>query len=449
MKIRLIQRKVVRQWPFLLVCIRKISGVSVGVSGESGKGDTPTMALTDVSIRALKPREKPYKAADGKGLYLYVTPAGGKLWRFKFRAHGKEKLLSLGAYPDLGLAAAREARDKARSLIVTGRDPAVEKRRAKARGIEEGVHTFDSVAGEFIEKRQREGMAASTVSKAEWFRTLLKPAIGREPVGQVDPQMLLAALKRFEGRGNYETASRARSFASRVFRYAVATGRATADPAALLSGALTARKATNFAAILDPIKFGGFLRAIEDFSGSPAIKLALQIAPHVFVRPGELRHAVWAEINFDEKIWRIPANRMKARRPHGVPLSRQVLAYLRELNQITGPAGYLFPSIRTRARPMSENTLNACFRRLGYGPDEVTAHGLRATASTLLNESNLWNPDAIERALAHGDSDAVRGFYHRGEHWPERVKMAQWWSDYLDTLRSGAQILQLKQRREG
>lgn len=408
------------------------------------------MPLSDRAIKALKPRSKPYKAADERGLYLQVTPAGGKLWRFKYRHIGKEKLLAIGSYPDIGLAAARKARDSARELIAAGGDPAAEKRKDKFRRVEEAAQTFDAVAGEFITKRMRGGMTKSTADKAEWFRSLLRSAIGAHPVGRIDAQMLLTALQKIEARGHHETASRVRSFASRVFRYAVATARSSSDPAALLTGALTAPKVTHRAAILDPIKLGELLRAVDGFSGHPVTRLALQIAPHVFVRPGELRHAVWAEFDLaEEQVWRIPATRMKGRRAHAVPLSRQVVALFLELRELTGPAGFLFPSIRTTARPMSENTVNAAFRRLGYGTDEITAHGLRATASTLLNESGKWNPDAIERALAHGDSDAVRGAYARGQFWDERVKMMQWWSDHLDMLRKGGEVVPLKRKAKG
>ena len=223
----------------------------------------------------------------------------------------------------------------------------------------------------------------------------------------------------------------------------MATGRAKADPAALLKGALISPKARYYAAILDPAKLGELLRAIDDFSGSPITRFALQLAPHVFVRPGELRHAEWNEIDLGEAVWRIPAGKMKARREHSVPLSRQVIALFRDLRALTGPKGVVFPALHTTRRPMSENTVNAAFRRMGFDKDEVTAHGLRSTASTLLNESGLWNPDAIERALAHGFSDAVRGAYHRGQHWEERVRMAQWWSDFLDELKMGAEVVVL------
>ena len=307
----------------------------------------------------------------------------------------------------------------------------MERKRDKASARVSADDSFDRLAAEYVAKMEKEDRAPTTLAKARWFALLLKPAIGAMPVSEVDPQMLLAALKKLEGRGNYETAKKARSFASRVFRYAVATGRAKVDPAALLSGALIAPKAKHYAAILDPIALGGLLRAIGSYTGSLVTKLALQIAPHVFVRPGELRHAEWSELNLIEGIWAIPAGRMKARRPHSVPLSRQVIELFKELHKITGPSGYVFPALYSPRRPMSENTLNVAFRRMGFDKDEVTAHGLRATASTLLNESGLWSPDAIERALAHGFSDAVRGAYHRGSHWPERVKMAQWWSDHL------------------
>lgn len=237
-------------------------------------------------------------------------------------------------------------------------------------------------------------------------------------------------------------------FASRVFRYGVATGRCKTDPATLLSGALVSPKAKHHAAILEPAKLGEFLRAIDGFNGNSVTRYAMKIAPHVFVRPGELRHAEWDEFDLQAAIWNIPAGKMKARRAHSVPLSKQVLGYLHELSELHGQSGYVFPSLYTPTRPMSENTLNVAFRRMGYGKDEVTAHGFRATASTLLNESGKWNPDAIERALAHGDSDAVRGAYQRGSYWQERVKMAAWRSDYLDQLKAGGKIVPFDKQKK-
>lgn len=403
------------------------------------------MALNDTVIKAAKPRGKDWKLPDEKGLYLLVTPAGGKLWRFKFRYLGKEKKLSLGAYPEVSLAKARKLRDAAREQLADGHDPALERKKAKFTAKLSAGITFAAVAREYIDSKMvGDGKAEATISKARWFLAQLEPAIGTMPLADVDPQMLLAALKRLEAKGRHETAKKCRSFASRVFRYGVATGRCKSDPAQLLQGALITPKARHYAAILEPMKLGQLLRAIEAFSGSPVTMAALRIAPHVFVRPGELRHAEWSEFDLKEGIWNLPAAKMKARRPHAVPLSRQVREVLKDLHPLTGRGKYVFPSAHGASRPMSENTLNASFRRMGFDKDEVTAHGLRATASTLLNESGEWNPDAIERALAHGESNATRGAYHRGLHWDERVKMAQWWSNYLDELRDGSGVISIR-----
>lgn len=395
------------------------------------------MALKDTEIRAFRPDDKPFKKADGKGLYLEVFPNGSKLWRLKYRFGGKEKRLALGSYPVVTLADARKKRDQAKVQIENGVDPSLERKRKKASAKLSADDSFNAIGAEYIAKMKKEGRAEATLSKAHWFLSLLKPSIGAMPIREVDPQLLLAALKKLEGLGNYETAKRTRSFASRIFRYAVATGRASSDPAALLSGALVSAKARHYAAILEPKKLGELLRAIDGFTGSPVTKLGLQIAPHVFVRPGELRHAEWHEIDFEGAVWKIPPNKMKARRPHAVPLSPQVVQLFLQLKELTGPEGYIFPAMHTSKRPMSENTVNSAFRRLGFSKEEITAHGLRSSASTLLNESGIWNPDAIERALAHGFSDAVRGAYHRGEHWDERVRMAHWWSNFLDKLKAG------------
>lgn len=395
------------------------------------------MALTDAQIRSFGAIDHSYRQADGKGLYIEIFSSGSKLWRLKYRFSGKEKRLALGSYPEVSLAEARKRRDYFRAQLEQGLDPSLERKRAKISAKVSADNSFERIASEYISKMEAEGRAEATLKKARWFLSLLRLAIGTMPVSEVDPQMLLAALIKLQGMGNFETAKKTRSFASRVFRYAVATGRAKSDPAILLQGALIAPKARHYAAILEPNKLGELLRAIEDFSGSPIVKLALQIAPHVYVRPGELRHAVWEELDLEQGIWRIPAGRMKARRPHAVPLSCQVVGYFGKLAELTGPTGLVFPAMHTSKRPMSENTLNAAFRRMGFSKDEVTAHGLRSSASTLLNESGMWNPDAIERALAHGFSNAVRGAYHRGQHWDERVKMAQWWSDHLDHLRVG------------
>ncbi|APZ98714.1 integrase [Sphingopyxis sp. QXT-31] len=400
------------------------------------------MSLKAAEISAFRASDTPYKKADAKGLYLEIFPNGSKLWRWKYRFAGKEKRLALGAWPDVTLAKARQLCEAARATLADGADPGLERKRAKATARISAANTFASVAAEYIDgKMVGEGRAETTLAKARWFLDLLRPAVGDLPISDVDPQMLLAPLKRLEARGNKETAKKVRSFASRVFRYGVATGRCKADPAALLQGALVAPKARHYAAILEPGKLGELLRAVDAYNGNPITRLALQITPHVFVRPGELRHAEWSEFDLDAAVWRIPAGKMKARRAHSVPLSPQVVALLGELRAMTGGGGYLFPALYSPRRPMSENTINVALRRMGFGKDEATAHGFRATASTLLNESGKWQPDAIERALAHGDSDAVRGTYSRGQYWEERVRMAAWWSDYLDRLREGGAVI--------
>jgi integrase len=374
-------------------------------------------------------------------LYIEVSPAGGKLWRFRYRIGGIEKKLSVGAYPEISLKQARQATYEARHKVASGGDPAMEKRKQKIRAELLSAQTFEKVAREYIDEMMvKNGRADATIIKANFFLDQLRKAIGDRRIDEIEPFEILAPLKRLEAKGKHETAKKTRSFASRVFRYAVATTRCKDDPTMMLRGALVTPKPKHYAAMLDPKELGGLLRAIEQYSGSFITRYALLIAPHVFVRPGELRHAEWKEINLDEGIWRIPEGKMKSRRPHAVPLSSQVVGFLKELGEMVGTKGYVFPSARTSLRPMSENTLNAAFRRMGFTREEVTAHGLRATASTMLNESGLWNPDAIERGLAHGDSNAVRGVYHRGKHWEERVRMAQWWSDYLDAIRDGGEV---------
>jgi integrase len=395
------------------------------------------MPLSDRQIRSIKAREKAFRLADEKGLYLEISPSGSKLWRWKYRFAGREKREAFGAFPEVSLSEARRRRDEGRSLLAQDRDPSVERKRRKATMQIGAIDSFEAVAAEYIStKMVKQGLAPATIKKANWFLKLLTPSLGKLPVGEVDPIILLRALQQLQNKEKFETAKKVRSFASRVFRFAVATGRAKTDPAALLKDALTAPKAKHYAAITKPERLGTLLRAIDAYSGYPTTTLALKIAPHVFLRPGELRQANWSEIDFAERIWRVPAERMKARREHAVPLSSQVVELLLRMQKISGGGGYVFPAFHTNRRPLCENTLNSAFRRMGFSKDEVTAHGLRATASTLLNESGKWNPDAIERALAHGDSNAVRGAYHRGLHWPERVEMAQWWSDYLDSLRS-------------
>ncbi len=401
------------------------------------------MPLTDAAIRAAKPSDKQFKLYDEGGLFLIVKPTGGKLWRLKYRYLGKELALSLGRYPAVGLKEARAGRDQARKLIASGNNPAFEKKRAAVAASVGAANTFAAIAEELIAKREKEGLKEITTGKARWMLSLLAPDLGKRPIGEIEAFELLAFLKKIEATGRLETAKRLLAFAGRVFRYAVATARAKRNVAADLQGALIAPKVKNHAAIIEPDAVGGLLRAIDGFDGQPVTIWALRLAPHVFVRPGELRQAEWSEFDLAAAVWRIPASRMKMKREHVVPLSKQAVAILTEAHSLTGNGQFVFPGQRTPKRPMSENTLNAALRRLGYSTEEMTSHGFRSTASTLLNESGKWSADAIERALAHGNSDAVRGAYHRGAHWAERVRMAQWWSDYLDVLREGGQVIPL------
>lgn len=402
------------------------------------------MALTDTAIRLAKAGDTERKLADGKGLYLLVTATGSKLWRLKYRIDGKEKKLALGAYPEVGLKEARAKRDEARKTADAGSDPAVAKREARIAKRIAAANTFAAIAEEYIAKLEAEGRAGVTIGKTRWLLSKLSPALGSRPISEITPHELLAVLKASERAGQRETARRLRSIASRVFRYAVATARATADPAQPLLGALVSPVAKHHAAITDPIEFGGLLRAIEGYSGQPITRLALRFTPQVFQRPGEIRQAEWSEIDYDKAVWTIPAARMKQRHPHRVPLSRQALAILREAEALSSGGRFVFPKLGSPLKPMSENAINGALRRLGFGPDDMTAHGFRSTASSLLNESGRWSYDAIERSLSHADSNQVRAAYHRGAHWPERVEMAQWWSDHLDMLRNGAAILPFK-----
>lgn len=403
------------------------------------------MALTDTAIRNAKPGDKPKKMYDERGLFLLVQPSGGKLWRLKYRYLGKEKKLSLGVYPDVSLKVARERRDEARTLLANGADPASVKAEIENERREAASNTFSSIAEEYIAKIEKEGREAVTIKKTRWLVSLMEADLGLRPIIEITPAELLATLQKVEAKGHLETARRMRSLAGRIFRYGVATSRCNSDPSALLRGALVAPKVTHHSAILEPAKVGELLRAIDGFSGQPLTHLALKLTPHVFVRPGELRRAEWSEFDFEKAVWTIPAAKMKMREPHVVPLSRQSLELLAAAQAISQGQRYVFSSLYPGNRPMSENTINAALRRLGYSGKEMTAHGFRSMASSLLNESGKWSADAIERALAHKDVNAVRGAYHRGKHWQERVAMAQWWSDFLDQLKSGAEVVSFPQ----
>jgi integrase len=391
--------------------------------------------LSDARIRSLKPTDKPYKRADFDGLYLLVNPNGSKLWRFKYRWQQKEKLLALGKYPDVTLADARRKRDDARSLIANGKDPSFVRKDQKARETAEQDAIFSKLAAELLAKKRREGRAEATIAKTEWLHRLLCAEIGQMPITQITAREILVPLQKIEKKGNHESAIRMRSAAGAVFRYAIALGLADNDPTYGLKDALIRPQVQHRASITDPGQVGALLRAIDGFTGQRSTRLALQLLSLTALRPGELRMAEWDEIDEAKAIWSVPAHRAKMRLPHAVPLSRQTLCYLQELRELTGWGKFLFPSVRSSKRCMSDNTLNAALRRMGYGKDEMTAHGFRAMFSTLANESGRWHPDAIERALAHVEKNEIRRAYARGTHWDERVELAKWWATELDVMK--------------
>ena len=396
------------------------------------------MMLTQLKITSAKPKAKPYNLADGQGLVLIVQTNGSKLWRFRYRYGGVQKTLHLGPWPTTSLADAREKCREARKAIAAGLDPVLEKKRAKITAKFAVAITFKEVALEWIAKCEREGRADVTLDKIRWLLGMAYPLIGSHPINSITPTETLAVLRKVEAKGRYESARRMRSVLSRVFRYGIATARCDRDVAADLRGALTTPKATHHAAITDPDEVGILLKTMDGYTGQAVTRMAMRLSPHLFVRPGELRQAEWREIDVEKAIWSIPAERMKMRRPHRVPLSRQVLGMIEELREITGHRQHLFPCMGRPRKPMSENGVNQALRRLGYENGEMTAHGFRAMAATLLNEMGRWNPDAIERQLAHQDTSAVRRAYARGEYWDERIAMMQHWSDYLDGLREAA-----------
>ncbi|MCA3633618.1 MAG: integrase arm-type DNA-binding domain-containing protein [Methylobacterium sp.] len=402
------------------------------------------MALTDFAIRAIKTTGEKQKFSDGGGLQLWVSPQGTKTWRFAYRYVGKQKDMVLGQYPAVGLSDARKRRDEAKTQLANGIDPAQQKKLDKLTKAVSAATTFRAVAEEYLDKQRREGRSETTIVKNRYLLERAFSAIGERPIAEIKAAEVLAILKHLEKRGTLETAKRVRATIGAVIRYAIATARAESDPTSALAGAVIVPKVKHRAAILDPAELGAFLRAVDQFDGQPTTVAALRLLPMVFTRPGELRMAEWREFDLANARWVIPAKRTKMRREHEVPLATQAVAILKDLHTITGKGRLVFPGLRTVERPISENTLNASLRRMGYSNDTVTAHGFRATASTLLNQSGKFSPDAIERALAHQDPDAVRRAYNRGAYMKERVDMAQWWADYLDQLRKGGDVLEFR-----
>lgn len=401
------------------------------------------MSLSDTAIRKIKPTGKSFKVADERGLYLLVSPSGGKLWRLKYRFEGKEKLISFGAYPDVPLVRAREKRDEARRILADGIDPSEHRKAHQAMRAEVNGNTFEAIAREWYSKQLRSWSPRQAVKVSGLFEKNLYPWIGKRPITEIKAIELLATLRRMEDRGAVETARQALQCCGQVFRYAIATGRAERDITPDLKGALSKSKPKHYAAITDPVKVGGLLRAIDGYSGTLAVKCALKLGVLSFVRPGELRKAEWNEIDFDRAEWNIPAERMKMDEPHLVPLCKQALEVLRELHPLTGHGRFVFPGERSHQRPMSENSVNAALRRMGYPQNEMTGHGFRAMARTLIDEVLGIRPDFIEHQLAHAVKDPNGRAYNRTAHLVERRKMMQKWADYLDKLKAGADVISL------
>lgn len=394
------------------------------------------MPLTDVKIRNLKPKDMVYKVSDEKGLYLLVSPNGSKHWKLKYRYDGKEKKLSFGAYPEVKIADARRKRDEAKALLADDIDPSIHRHERKLARQLGAVNSFELITLEWHAKFSNQWTASHGARTLQRLRKDLFPWIGNRPISEINAPELLSVLRRIESRGAIETAHRTQQNCGQIFRYAVATGRAERDITNDLRGALQPVKKSHHASITDPKAIGALLRAINDYEGHFVTKCALRLAPLVFVRPGELRQAEWKEFCFDSNEWHIPAEKMKMREKHIVPLSRQSIAILQELKPLTGDSKYVFPSIRTPHRPMSNNTVLGALRRLGYTSDEMTGHGFRSMACTLLNEQG-WNRDAIERQLAHAERNSIRAAYNYAEHLPERRKMMQEWAEYLEKLITG------------
>ena len=401
--------------------------------------------LTKSKIDAAKPRERPYKLFDGRGLYIIINPNGRHWWRFKYRFDGLEKALALGVYPDVRLSAARKKRDDARRLIAEeGIDPAAQRKAEKTARIIAQADTFKAVAEEWLDagcpgSKRTKGRPSEETTRQLRLRLIkyVYPRIGHMPMVDITLADLRGVLTPIGKRGKHETAHRVRSLCERVYRYAIATERADRNIAADLKGTLAPAEAKGFAAITEAKPFGALLKAIDEYEGQPATMAALKLAPLVFVRPIELRAAEWGEFDLDAARWSIPDKRMKERLPHVVPLSKQTIAIIEDLKPITGGGRYLFPSLRSPKRPISNNTLNAAMRRLGFSTEEMTAHGFRKSASTLLHEMG-YSPDEIETQLAH-KRPGVAGIYNKSHLLKQRTKMMQEWADYLDKLKKGEQ----------
>jgi integrase len=417
--------------------------VNLTVAQVTAEGVT-VMPLTDVAIRNAKPAEKDYQLRDSGGLYVIIKTTSARWWRLDYRHLGTRKTLSLGTYPITTLSDARFQRDEAKRLLAQGIDPSLHRRQSKAVSKEAAANSFEFIAREWLAKKTSTWSAGTAIRMVRSFDADLFPYLGKRPITEITAPELLTVLRKIENRGAVETAHRVKQRAGEVFRYAIATGRAERDPTPDLRGALPPVKDNNFAAIKEPKRIGDLLRAIDNYQGTAVVKAALRLAPLVFVRPGNLRQAEWKEFDLVAATWRIPAEKMKSGDPHIVPLSRQALEILQEIRLLTGQhlerQPYVFPSARGGGRPMSDNAILVALRTMEIGKEEMTGHGFRHMASTMLHEQG-WNSDVIERQLAHGERNKVKAAYNHAKHLPERVRMMQTWADYLDSLRAGAVVI--------
>lgn len=402
--------------------------------------------LTDTAIKKAKASNQPKKLSDGRGLFLLITTKGSKLWRMSYRYEQKQKTLYIGKYPDISLAEARTKVQEARKDLAKGIDPSATKKAIKESRRGELANSFEVLAREW----HKIHMTSKSVSHAEKTLTRLEnnvfPWLGKKPLSDIEAPEILKVLRIIESRGANDMAHTVKRIIGQVFRYAIATGRAIRNPVPDLQGALAPAVVSHHAAITEPAKIGELLRASYGYTGGFVTQCALKLSFFVMLRPGEVRRAEWSEIDLDNKQWRIPGEKMKMKDEHIIPLSSQAIEILKEIEELTGIDRFVFPSVRTKGRPMSENTITGALRRMGYTGKEMTAHGFRAMASTRLNEAHLFHADAIERQLAHGERDSVRAAYHRAQYLPERVKMMQWWADYLDSLRLANNVVPFQQK---
>ncbi len=400
--------------------------------------------LSDIQVKNAKPKEAEYKLSDGGGLLLLITPTGGKLWRMQYRYDGKQKSLAFGTYPATSLLNARKKREEARGQIEAGIDPGAVKKAVKAAVRAVTEHSFEVVAREWHDKFKAEWTPGHADTLFRRMELDLFPFLGARDVAEITSPEMLGVLRKVEARGALETAHRIKTIAAQVFRYAIATGRATYDPTVPLKGSLPPSTPEHFPSITDPKRVTELLRSMDDFKGSIVVRAALWLAAYTFVRPGELRHMEWSEIDLEAAMWDIPAGKMKMKVSHFVPLCGQVVDLLRELQPLTGGGKYVFPCNRSAARAMSENTINAALRRMGYEKEEFTGHGFRAMARTLLDEKLKFPASHIEAQLAHAVKDANGRAYNRTTFLDDRRKMMQRWADYLDSLKAVAKVIPFK-----